>query len=533
MLFKLVIADDEKKIRDGLIKFVDWISLGFEIVADFQDGSEVLEYIKTHHVDVILTDIKMVHSSGLDVAKHIFYNKLPIKVILISGYADFDYAKKGIEYNVFDYLLKPTELPEIKKVFTNLYNLLVKDFEQNQVASNDMKIYDDVLPLLKKQFINDLLMGAIRKNEDVQKYIKILKLNINPEKDKCVIVKVSVPDFNKFTDKSWKYSKEDFYNAVQNFIVAAVKDMIILSAHNFSGDMQFVAIHKELIDIKTFAKEIEDKFSKLQTQISEMMGTEIYINIESIYNSIFEIVKSNDSIDMDRNKTRDYISCELNASIYGLINEQQKLLISYISEGNVEAVDNLFISISSKIQYTDIKVVKSAMSKLYEAVYDKLKKVGLDIQLENLFTNNYNQLLNLNDNQEIINRVKSLINNAINIIKNSQGVDTTIVEKAKAYIEKNFNKDISLEDVAGYVYLNATYFSRIFKENMGENFIDYLIKLRIKKAKQLLLNQNYKVYEVCDMVGYKTTKYFYKLFKEYTGYTPTEYRNKMLGGNDE
>lgn len=123
-MYKLVIADDEKIIRMGLKNVVDWESLGFEVTGLFTDGQEIVEYLDYMLPDVILTDIKMSHVSGLDVAKYVYEHEIPCKVVLISGYQEFDLAVKGLKYGVKDYLLKPTDVDAIIKTFGELRSQL-------------------------------------------------------------------------------------------------------------------------------------------------------------------------------------------------------------------------------------------------------------------------------------------------------------------------------------------------------------------------------------------------------------------------
>ena len=101
------------------------------------------------------------------------------------------------------------------------------------------------------------------------------------------------------------------------------------------------------------------------------------------------------------------------------------------------------------------------------------------------------------------------------------------------YINENYSLDFSLEDVADKVYLSAVYLSRLFKKMAGENFVDYLIRVRMNKAMELLQQPRFKAYEICEMVGYKNSRYFSRLFKQFTGFTPSEYRNNMLKEPEE
>ena len=123
-MYKLVVVDDEKAIRKGICKYIDWESMGFEVVADFEDGKETIDYIKNNEVDVVLTDIEMAEVSGLELARYIHENNLLLKTVIISGYKEFEYARKAVEYGVEHYLLKPVRLEEVSQVFAKIKNEL-------------------------------------------------------------------------------------------------------------------------------------------------------------------------------------------------------------------------------------------------------------------------------------------------------------------------------------------------------------------------------------------------------------------------
>lgn len=131
-LFSLIIVDDEKLIREGLNNYIGWNSFGFKVVGCFEDGQEAVDYVLNNPVDVILTDIKMANLSGLELAEVILLKGIKTKIILMSGYKDFNYAKKAIKLKVHDYLLKPIEFDTIKEVFSAIYDQLALNSEVSQ-----------------------------------------------------------------------------------------------------------------------------------------------------------------------------------------------------------------------------------------------------------------------------------------------------------------------------------------------------------------------------------------------------------------
>ena len=119
-MYKLIIADDEQAIRRGMCRYINWAQMGFEVVADFEDGAEVIDYLREHPADAVLTDIRMADVTGLDVARFVWERRLPVRVVIISGYRDFDYARQAVEYSVEHYLLKPLQMDEVQKVFSRI-----------------------------------------------------------------------------------------------------------------------------------------------------------------------------------------------------------------------------------------------------------------------------------------------------------------------------------------------------------------------------------------------------------------------------
>ena len=119
-MYRLVIADDEELVRNGLVRHIDWERLGFEVTAQFEDGRYVIEYLKENSVDVVFTDVQMYRVSGLEVAKWIAANRPGIKVVILSGYKEFDYVREALEARVCDYVLKPIESDRIEKIFAKI-----------------------------------------------------------------------------------------------------------------------------------------------------------------------------------------------------------------------------------------------------------------------------------------------------------------------------------------------------------------------------------------------------------------------------
>jgi len=192
-----MIVEDEEIIRDGLANFIDWESIGFDIVAKTEDGRDALEYLENNVVDVVLTDIKMTFVSGLELAKYFYENQLETKVVIISGYKEFEYARQAIKYNVDNYLLKPFDVDTVIPVFEGIKEELDLERERKIKAEKEKKEYHDLIPLLRDQFFLDLLVGAIKDKDEIKRKLKLLKFDLIPEKTMCIIVNFYISKINK------------------------------------------------------------------------------------------------------------------------------------------------------------------------------------------------------------------------------------------------------------------------------------------------------------------------------------------------
>jgi two-component system response regulator YesN len=352
-VFNLIIVDDEKTIRAGFKKMIANSKLPFNVLATYSNGTDAIERIKKGDVHLVITDIKMMSVTGLDLARFIYENYPHIPVIIISGYANFDYAVKAMKYNVNHYLSKPTDLQELRKILRETYRQL------QAVRGNDkeLKVMSQTFLLFK--YCKQLLNGIIAYDyEGVE-----------------------------FTVNQIIYALPDEPEELLQHILD-LQEMIWYGLE----DMK-VAIDKEFSigEVKRRAKLLKSK------------------------------------------------------------EEYRKFIIN---------------SITSIMQYNE--------------------KINAD--LENIS-----------------------------------------IYRAKKFIDKNYNKNISLEEVAAYSGLSPTYFSRLFRKVVGKNFIDYLTGVRIDEAKKLLQQKEYKVYEVSKRVGFQSSNYFNTLFKKYTGMTPLEYSEQHRG----
>ena len=505
MKYHAILIDDEEIMRDSFKMLIPWNELGFTLDSVLEDGNEAISYIENNPVDLIITDIKMPFFSGIDIAKYIHKHSLDIKVILLSGYEDFNYARSAMEYGVKHYLLKTMSLPDICSHISSVK----KELDEKR---NEKQYIENLMLTVKKQFFLDLFFGAITAKDELLHRLHLAQIEEDIVNSPCYILKITMHNYDDFFNNVWSFGKSGLENAMEHIF----KDTsgfycYILNQH--SGVLKVFAsgynpLYSDGIDISEEIKKI------ITNNFNQVLNIKITIEAEQSFESLYEILNTKKAHTFsEKNQTTEITSVK-------------QLLLSHASVGNISEAKNLFSAlVDSTSDYNFIKTKNIALE-IFLILSDKLKKYNIDLSTIPDFS--FSKILSFENNDELklwghqfLGFICAQINNHFS------DYNKNAITKARIYIKENCCNDITLNDVANSVYLSPDYLSRLLKKYTNENFVDILIKERMEKATELLHNDNLKIYEISQMVGYKTTKYFTKLFKLHSGITPTEYRNQL------
>jgi len=522
VLYNLLIVDDEEIIRHGLKTIVKWEQLGFIVVDCLSDGQDAIRYITQHPVDVILTDIKMTNIAGLELSKFVCENMPHIKVVILSGYKDFDFAKQAIGYNVTDYLLKPTRVAELNVIFEKIRARLEKESEESERMA-------EMLPILREEFLTEMLLGGLRDKDVITEKLKVLCLPADYDSVSCHMLKIRFQNISQFMKSTWVYGKTGFYNAVKNMFKADGYFDYYLIKHT-TECYWLVAFERPREDggREPLNKLVEAK----KTMMLATLGICLHIELCESYENIYAI--NDQSLGTYFADTQEAIVQNIpNRRELGIMYEKQKLLVSYITEAKKEDSLRLLDAIFTDAENMEWHTAINFFLELFLSLGSKLKSIDMDTYYASSDLFNYQSILKLATVQDLKahgHRILDVILNRPESAKAKYG--NIVIEKAKEYINENYDKDITLEDVADCVYLSTVYLSRYFKQVTGENFINYLSKVRMEKAMELLNDSRYKVYEISQMVGYQSVKYFSGIFRRHTGLLPSDYRRQLIKGED-
>lgn len=411
---RIIVVDDDKIIRMGLIKILNKLFENHEIVGDFQNGLLAFEYLKENdgQVDLVITDIKMPIMTGIQfVEKANKELKHPPIFLVLSGYDEFTYVRDTMKYGAFNYLLKPIKKDELKKVVEEV------EIKIEELKKKD-KIMTKSIEVIKKDFFKHLLFS----NSD-----------INIRTDKSLLENIQL-------DEGYYYQ------------------MVVLP------------INKE-------EKEFNNK----------------------LLNSYFKEVSNNNKIEY----------------IYFLYNDNVYIVFYFNGNeiSNISDVTNLIDEKSNVFIENGISVfILECTNKIWEVrEHSKLVRKVKEKMLYNKNSKKY-YVDDLNELSDILEDDKNLYS-------------ATSIKLAIQFITKNFKNNITLKDVADEVFLSQNYLSELFKKETGEGFYEFLSNYRVKRAKELLVTTNLKIYEVAESVGYNDSITFGRAFKKITGTTPNNFRN--------
>lgn len=518
---KALIIDDEAVVRAGLKNIIDWNTYGFDICGEADNGEEGLQKILSLDPDLVLLDIKMPGMYGVDIARHAREHGFGGKIIILSGYSDFEYAHDAIKSGVDAYLLKPIDEDELIEAVTQVKSKLDKEFADSVILHQSM-------PQMKNKIINDIICG----NDEALKSGKLDEFSLYSVNLKFDIFEVAIADnmSESALDENMlraellkKYSGDE-----SNIDTVLINDR---TAVLLKGSEAVRRLPDAVEKMRRRGKDLKAGFfigvGRCVKNVSDINLS--YLDAQKIVNRRF-FYDENQSIVF-----WDDINAKFKAAPSDAIDITNyiEILKSYIEVGDCEKIRATLVKIKNEIICSGIKAEKAIAMMIN--VYCQLKKklylsypgLGTDSQGgEKIDIEVINCIYEKNSLFEIIKLLCEVFKNVSEKTESITGKN--LMKRVENYISKNFMQKLKLEDIAQLFGYNSAYLGKLFKDTFGDNFNTYLDKVRIAKAKSLLQNKDLKVYEVSEQVGFKNIDYFYKKFKTYVGQSPNEYR-KLQG----
>ncbi|WP_163195421.1 response regulator transcription factor [Clostridium thermarum] len=512
----VLIVDDEDLICRGLKSMIE--RSGIQGIGEIYFTTNPLmaeEIVISSDINIILTDITMPEITGLELIKCISALNRNIKFVVLSGYDDFTYVKEAFKLGSFDYLLKPGEIEEIKTVLEKVINKINE--EQKTMQRNESERYKFVEAVLEnrlnKLFNNDNLQG-----KDLENLFKELRIDPiyenfsigllgfykNKENRNIELVKEAVKGIDiGGVDK--KHFRVMFFYDLNNNVVLLF---------NFGANVKTSLLNKYL---SMLLKALEENkqisgFAAISEPTSEITGLGLcYKQAEEAmtYRLTYDlgtVIRYDEVIDKK----------DMDEHLIAETNKVREIISSHNSTAFSNLVDMLFSR--ENVQKTKIQSLERLYKKTVRRIGDSLK----DISDGNLYED-IREFSSFHQLSDLRIYLKGLAFEAIGLLT-GKGTEKSVSEIVKKYVKENYHKDINMAVVSNMVSLSYNHFSKIFKDEVGMNFSDYLLKVRMEKALEMLSDPVNRVQEVAEKIGYNNPKHFTRAFKKYFGFAPSEYK---------
>lgn len=527
--YRIIIADDEEEIREGIQRRIDWADCGFELVATAENGQDAIEKCKAHQPDAVITDINMPFMDGLALGQWLYSNMPDVKVVIFSGFDDFEYAQKAIQLGVHEYLLKPIKADELTEVLKKLKTALDKETSERQNLDVLRQHYAESFPVLKEQFLASLIDGQVAESQ-IQENLARYKLELDSPYKTVIKIYAS----SKSADGMLAAEKELIPLSVKRLIDQELPRYCKFISFIYNECVAVIGLLERRNQIHALLRGLNNICNTAQRylEIELSMGVgPVCDTLEDLRHSASGASSALDyRFTLGNGKVLFLEDVEPKAANKIIVDEHDKhQLILAVKMDDMDGVKrwiDKFI-ISSKALGMPIEEYRIFLLEILSELMSVVRTYQLDINEimgMNLFENL--NLSRFDSQQELGNWFYKTCEKICEMIQQKRkNLSTSVIEDAKAYIAENFsNPDISAEMLCEHLHLSPAYFSTLFKKETGSSFVSYLTQIRLEEAIRLLNTTQDKTYEICEKIGYSEPSYFSYVFRKRFGVSPSKYR---------
>lgn len=528
--YSVLLVDDEEEVFQVIMKKLDWESMGFRIAGYARNGVEALEMAEELQVDVVMTDIKMPYMDGLTLCKKLkeLYQKM--KVIIFSGFDEFEYAKEAIKIEAEEYILKPINANELREVFERIKVNLDKELDEKRNIDKLREYYMESLPVLQENFYTSLIDGRIPKDQ-IEKYAVNYQINLKGPYYVVTVLHISTTNLG---DDGMKM--DPFLLAVSVKKLAEEQ----LSGHwnskmvTYLGDIIVITQLSDMDSITRFT----DTMDKICKMAKRVCNARVTAGIGHVCDQLSEIplsyqgAKNAVSYRVLYGNTRAISIAEMDPQESADMPWEEpyiRNILKKIKMGEQEPLCEAIGDFTAQLSNSKMSLQKYQI--LIMELITEIFRFGSNNQLnmEEIFGENsdvYSQTLQLESPEALKEWLDDkCLKMQKQVLNERQDTTKSFVTRAIEYVKENYgNKDLSIETICGYLGVSAAYFSTVFKKETGKTFINYLTDYRMEQAVERLLTKDEKTYIIAEQVGYSDPNYFSYVFKKQFGVSPSKYK---------
>lgn len=529
---KVIIADDELKICKLIKVLVDWEKYGLEIEGVANDGQQALDMVKEKKPDIVLTDIMMPEIDGLEMIRLTREAGIDTDFVVISGYQDFEYARKAIKYGVQDFLTKPISKVELEEVLNKLIAKRQEKDKEHENIKNLRKTIEKQSQQIKNSFLRRLIDGEISEDsiyEINQKYNSSFQDGLFcffiVKADFCETEEYEII-YKKISKKIVEICQKEFRDICFE-ILADVFDIGVCVFINYSQNA-IGNLRGRLKHIRINSVSLHEIFGEIHVTVGVGCETDKIGLAEQSYRMAEKAILNRIYLGTDKmiGITENYAAAE---NLFKYLDEDYKnVFMESVNLYDTNTIDGLLDELEKVCMSNtlcDGYSVFAAIEELLRLMFFKLDINEPNVSIEVFLQKAKAELYRCADVGGVFAKAKNIIRSVIeNERKKIKEINLEPIQKVKAYIQSHYKENMTLEELSKIAGFNSNYFSGMFKKETGETITEYILSVRIGRAKELLKDKNIKINEVPEKVGIGDTKYFTKQFKKVAGLTPSQYR---------
>lgn len=537
---KVLLVDDEMVVRVGIKSIIDWEEIGFELIGEAANGSAALQIMEQSRPDIVITDIKMPEMDGLELIRRIKEAGYTTKFIVLSSYNEFDLVKQAMKLGASDYLLK------MKMTKESLEEVLLQT--KQQIANERKSTADNLLHntisknllFLRHNLLRDIILHENQENMLIE-LKDALNIQLDPNCLCCMYVKLITPSVPARARPS---------GIIKSSMINIIEEIVNDRFRGYCADLH----DEELcVFLSPMSGSGAAQFSDLDEQaeiLCEMLKK--YLNID-VAIGIGSIVRSADKI-------RYSYECAKTAVFLSEIKAESRTAFFKDFEGFpcirdftdsindihiMKSLQDTLLRIGITNETSDLYNMVTALSEsapkgtqpgledfpfavqIYISILRYFRNCNLDIS--NILTasrRTLEQVGQMTQGKQVKEWVECMMDDMARYFDISKdGAYPHSIRVVIQYIKKNYYRDLPIGEIADLVNLSPSYLGNIFRQYVGTSLVNYIARIRVKNAKELLSKSNSKIYEISQMVGFSNSYYFSRIFRKITGMTPLEFRN--------
>lgn len=517
-MYKVLIVDDEKMIRMGIKKCIPWESIGVSEVYTAANGKEALEILDRSKPDIMVTDIQMTEMTGLELIEAARKAVPELRVLVLTGYDSFEYARQSLRLQVQDFFLKPIDENDLTNALRDQVEYLREQRNEEKNQKILWRTQGSVQQTRLEQCMRNMVHGSRKKKEELEVLEKEFFFDINQKMELILIAPTlymnQSPAEQRFREMSVKNVCMGMLDAREMGITFSDNEGTVAIVYFEKGEGESVV--EAIEELSNVLKDEFDSKPKMAVG-STVQGFE---NLSISYNDaryLLENEKENirDIVQTFKAKNKGEIFRDIYAELKMIMcsNVGDSAYVMKAFQTFTKAVESYNLSTAAVRRYCF--EIASALCFSYMEDSGEVQEGRLDALSKSIFSAN---------REEACEVTRMFIEQLLG--KEEENVHY-IITKAKYYIDEHLTEDISVSSIAASLYITPNYFSRLFKRVTGEGCNEYIVRKRIEKAKSLLETTSMKTGKIAMMVGYRDTNYFSLAFKKHTGKSPTKYREEM------